>query len=65
MIAIKLKNARIPDNAGQHPVWEKIEPEGDDVLFSALPVNLSGKIFTEEEFPERFHILPGHMPVMK
>ena len=38
MVAVNLKNARIPDNAGQQPVWEKIEPEGEDGLFSTLPI---------------------------
>ena len=38
VIAVNLRNARIPDNAGFQPVFEKILPEGPDGIFSALPV---------------------------
>ncbi len=38
VMAINLRAARIPDNAGQQPVWEKIAADGPDGLFSTLPV---------------------------
>ena len=37
-IGINLKNARIPDNAGQEPLNEAIAEGGPDGLFSTLPV---------------------------
>ena len=38
LIAVNLRHARIPDNAGLQPEWEKILPEGEDGLFSTLPI---------------------------
>ncbi len=38
MAAVNLKDARIPDNAGQKPVEEKIIREGPESLLSTLPV---------------------------
>ncbi len=38
VIAVNLADARIPDNAGNSPKWERIIPDGPDGLFSALPV---------------------------
>ena len=38
VIAINLADARIPDNAGNSPKWERIIPDGDDGIFSTLPV---------------------------
>ena len=38
VIAINLQNARIPDNEGGQPLWEKIVPEGADGIFTRLPV---------------------------
>ena len=35
-VAINLKDARIPDNDGQQPVDEPIEPDGPDAYFSTL-----------------------------
>ena len=36
--AINLADARIPDNAGQSPKWERIIEDAPDGLFSTLPV---------------------------
>lgn len=36
-IGINCRNARIPDNAGNQPVFERIRPEGPDGIFSRLP----------------------------
>lgn len=38
VIAINLREAAIPDNAGFHPQGEPIVPEGPDGLFSTLPI---------------------------
>ncbi len=38
LIAVNLRHARIPDNTGFQPEWEKISPEGEDGLFSTLPI---------------------------
>lgn len=37
-IAVNMRHARIPDNAGAQPKQEKILPDGEDGLFSTLPV---------------------------
>ncbi|MBP5160366.1 MAG: pyroglutamyl-peptidase I [Lachnospiraceae bacterium] len=37
--AINLANARIPDNAGRSPKWERIIEDAPDGIFSTLPVN--------------------------
>ena len=36
--AVNLADARIPDNAGNSPKWERIIPDGPDGIFSTLPV---------------------------
>ncbi|MGI6254197.1 MAG: pyroglutamyl-peptidase I [Acutalibacter sp.] len=38
VIAINLREAAIPDNAGFHPQGEPVIPGGEDGLFSTLPV---------------------------
>lgn len=38
VIAVNLRNARIPDNAGNQPIWEKIDPYGPDGRFAVLPL---------------------------
>ncbi len=38
VIAINMDDARIPDNNGNSPKWEKIEKNGPDGVFSTLPV---------------------------
>ena len=38
VIAVNLKDARIPDNKGQQPRWVRIDPKGEDGLLSTLPV---------------------------
>ncbi|MBR2123072.1 MAG: pyroglutamyl-peptidase I [Lachnospiraceae bacterium] len=38
LIAVNFRNARIPDNEGNRPQWEKIVPGGPDGIFSRLPV---------------------------
>ncbi len=38
LIAVNLRSAGIPDNDGQQPVWEKILEDGEDGIFTKLPV---------------------------
>lgn len=38
VIAVNLKNARIPDNQGMQPLWEKIRDGGPDGIFSRMDV---------------------------
>ncbi len=38
LIAVNMRHARIPDNAGAQPEQEKILPDGEDGLFSTLPI---------------------------
>lgn len=38
LVAINLRHASIPDNAGFHPRDEAISPNGDTAFFSTLPV---------------------------
>ena len=38
LIAVNLRHANIPDNAGLQPEWEKVVSEGEDGLFSTLPI---------------------------
>ena len=37
-VGINFRNARIPDNAGQQPIRERIISDGPDAYFSTLPV---------------------------
>lgn len=37
-VAVNMRHARIPDNAGAQPEQEKILPDGEEGLFSTLPV---------------------------
>ncbi len=38
LIAVNLRNARIPDNEGNQPEFEKIVRDGPDGIFTRLPV---------------------------
>ena len=38
LIAVNFRNARIPDNEGNRPEFEKIVPDGPDGIFTRLPV---------------------------
>ena len=38
LVAVNFRNARIPDNEGNRPEWEKIVPGGPDGIFTRLPV---------------------------
>lgn len=51
VIAVNLRNARIPDNAGRQPVWGKIVPDGPDGIFSTLPVREMTEALTAAGIP--------------
>ncbi len=38
VIAVNIDDARIPDNDGSSPQWQKIDENGPDGIFSSLPV---------------------------
>lgn len=52
-VAINIMDARIPDNAGQQPVDQPIEPEGPAAYFSTLPVKKMAAAIRAEELPGR------------
>ena len=51
MIAVNLRDARIPDNAGRQPAGERIDPDGPDGIFSDLPVRAMTDGLTAAGFP--------------
>lgn len=59
VIAVNLRNARIPDNAGNQPVWEKIVSFGPDGLFSTLPVQKMTEAMTKEKIPAAMSFSAG------
>lgn len=59
VIAVNLMHARIPDNAGAQPVWEKIIPGGDDGLFSTLPVRRIVERLKVENLPAALSFSAG------
>ena len=59
LIAVNLKNASIPDNIGQQPVWERIEPDGEDGLFSTLPVKAIQERLEGYGFPSEISYSAG------
>ena len=50
-IAINLMDARIPDNEGQQPAEQPIEPGGPDGCFSTLPVSAMAQAIREAGLP--------------
>ena len=59
VIAVNLRHARIPDNAGSQPEWEKIVPAGEDGLFSTLPVRKMVEQLAEENLPAALSFSAG------
>ena len=59
VIAVNLRSARIPDNSGRQPVWEKIVPDGPDGLFSSLPVRRMVDALTAEDIPAALSFSAG------
>lgn len=50
-VALNIKDARYPDNAGEQPVDEPIDPEGPAAYFSTLPVKSIVRKLREEGIP--------------
>ena len=59
VLAVNLMHARIPDNAGHQPEWEKILPDGEDGLFSTLPVRKMVERLKEEDLPAEISFSAG------
>ena len=51
LIAVNIRDARIPDNAGRQPEWEKILSDGPDGLFSTLPIREMTKAMSAAGIP--------------
>lgn len=50
-IAVNIRDARIADNGGNHPVGERIAPEGDAAYFSTVPVETMAQAIREKHLP--------------
>lgn len=50
-VAINVNDARIPDNAGEQPVDQPVYPDGENALFSTLPVKKQVKAILEAGLP--------------
>lgn len=50
-VAINLAEARIPDNNGEQPVNEPIEPDGDTAYFTNLPIKAMVQNIREHGYP--------------
>jgi len=59
VIAVNLRSAKIPDNSGRQPVWEKIVPDGPDGLFSSLPVRRMVDALTADDIPAALSFSAG------
>ena len=59
LIAVNLKNTSISDNSGKQPVWEKILPEGEDGLFSTLPVREMAQELALQGIPSEVSLSAG------
>ena len=51
MVAINLRHARIPDNAGYAPLDEPVVPGGENALFSTLPVRAMAQAICDAGVP--------------
>ena len=59
VIAVNLRNARIPDNNGCQPVWERIIEDGPDGIFSRLPVRSMVSRLKESGIPAELSYSAG------
>ena len=50
-VAINLADARIPDNAGDHPLNEPLQPDGDTAYFATVPIRAMVKHVQEHGLP--------------
>lgn len=59
VIAVNLKNARIPDNKGQQPLWEKIREDGPDGIFARADVRRMASSMLEAGIPAEVSFSAG------
>lgn len=50
-VAINLADARIPDNAGEQPLNEALQPDGDTAYFATVPIRAMVKYVQEHGLP--------------
>lgn len=50
-VAINLADARIPDNAGEQPLNEALQPDGDTAYFATIPIRAMVKHVQEHGLP--------------
>ena len=50
-VAINLADARIPDNAGEQPLNEALQPDGDTAYFATVPIRAMVKHVQEHVLP--------------
>lgn len=50
-VAINLADARIPDNAGEQPLNEALQPDGDTAYFATIPIRAMVKYVQEKGLP--------------
>ena len=50
-VAINLADARIPDNAGEQPLNEALQPDGDTAYFATVPIRAMVKHVQEHGLP--------------
>ncbi len=59
MIAVNLRFARIADNAGFRPFFERIDPAGPDGIFSSLPVSEMAETVRQSGIPSNVSFTAG------
>lgn len=59
VIAVNIDDARIPDNHGNSPKFEKIDSVGSDGIFSTLPVTKMVENMTKEGIPSELSYSAG------
>lgn len=58
-IAVNIADARIPDNAGNQPREQPIEPDGPAAYFSGLPVRAIADAITAAGIPSKVSLSAG------
>ena len=59
VIGVNLRDARIPDNAGNRPEAEPIAPGGPDGLFATVPVRAMARAMEAAGIPARLSLSAG------
>lgn len=58
-VAVNLRDARIPDNAGNQPRDEAVEPQGPAAYFSTLPVRQMTEVIRSAGIPAALSLSAG------